>query len=263
MTSFTRATAIHTVDALFNSVWATTKSGKTTYAIGREGVLGHWPLPIFFMNFDHRVHELLPFCEERVREALHIADLVPPSPFMNDAQAKAMLDQTENATREALAVLKSEGTGTFVIDTATALNQLIQRVDLAPIQRQRQAKDQPLYPYDYGDANARFRNYILQIKSVGCNAVMLHHAQQVYDGKGQPTNFFRPQDNSQMDKLTQIQMMLYKQVEQVGEAKIQTFNAKVELCGLNPSLEGMSLPTNLLDYPGLYQLIYGRPSPYV
>jgi hypothetical protein len=264
MSSFTKAASIRATDAIFNSVWATPKSGKTTYVIGRAATgttprIGHWPLPIFVLNYDQGLAELLPFCEEHVREQLFIKDLVATTPFMNADAGRQMMEEAEDATRDALQAIKDAGQGTIAFDTATAHWQLTQLVDLEKIAQQRQAQDKKLYPFDYSAANARWRNFVLQMKSTGCNIVMLHHASEVYDASGKPTGYFRAQDNSQQEKLTQVQMQLTKTKTPDGFEH----NARIELCRLDTSLEGLTLPTATVDYPNLYKLIYKRESPYV
>ena len=264
MSSFTKAASIRATDAIVNSVWATPKAGKTTYVIGRKAIngaprIGHWPLPIFVLNYDQGLAELLPFCEDHVQEQLFIKDLVAQTPFMNADTGRQMMEEAEDATRDALAAIKDAGKGTIAFDTATAHWQLTQLVDLEKIAKQRADQDKKLFPFDYSAANARWRNFVLQMKSTGCNIVMLHHAQEVYDGSGKPTGYYRAQDNSQQEKLTQVQMQLSKVKTPDGF----THQARIELCRLDTSLEGLTLPTNTVDYPNLYKAIYKRESPYV
>lgn len=250
-------------DRLVNSIWGPTKSGKTTHVIGsKRAGLGHYPTPIFYFNYDLSLDELLHDAAVDLDD-LYVIDLVADDINLSASKAAKLLDRSEQAVREAQTIIKAAGQGTIVTDTMTHHWNLVQKVMLDEIKRVREAQNQRVMAMDYGDANARFANFVNVLKGTpGANLVFIHHARDVWDRSG-PTGAIQPHDNNQMDQLVQTQIQLtVREDPQPKRQPIVSYGAVIRFCRNNPLLRGLSYPSGL-DYATLYQLIYERESPYV
>ena len=256
---FRSAASVKTTDRLVVSAWGLPKCGKTTFVVGNEKLgISHWPLPIFILNFDQGLNELLPHMNQDARELTFLLDMVANNPFPTSAQVASGLREAENWIIDALSAIKEYGNGTIAIDTATHYWQWVQAVELHEIEQKRQAQDKKLFPFDYAKANTRFRHFILQMKASGANIVLLHHARQLYDASGQAQDRYIPQDNSQIEALVQVQVNL-KATElrdKAGQITDVLKSGEVQFCRHNDMLRGRSIPN--MDYGELYQLIFER-----
>jgi hypothetical protein len=101
--------------------WGPNKAGKTHFALT-------FPSPIVFLNLDFGVADL----EHKFPETeIYRADF--PVPKLSNISACAdLLSQFDEVLDQSCQDLQANGQGTIVIDTASLLWQLVQKVDLQP-----------------------------------------------------------------------------------------------------------------------------------
>lgn len=256
--AFRPSTESAATDTFFLQVWGLPKTGKSTFALGnRDAGIKPWPTPIYVINLDFGTDELLTRVDPEVREHLFIADVRAESPEMTPQVAATQLTQMYKDIQDALSSIAKAGSGTLVIDTATQLWQVIQKVDLDAIKRVRAEQDKKLFPYDYGDANARYRNFMQYLKDRGANVLLLAHANEVYDARGNPTGDYVPQGNRQNRSLVQGEIMTERTELRLASKPVEhTFTSKVIFMRQNQRIAGA--PIKNLDYPTLYKMTYGK-----
>lgn len=187
--------------------WGLSKEGKSHNALT-------WPQPLYYLNFDQGIEELLSNPE--------FADLEIYQPLDKDTGKSSLYVPSENNPELAKKILREfdkayewalgQQEGTVVIDTATQLNQLAQDVYLDPVAKKRQRAaerqgkdDWQLYPYDYGDANRYMRGMYLKASQYPrMNVLFIHRAREKYDGSGKPMGIFQPQSFTEMASLVQM-----------------------------------------------------------
>ena len=201
------------------SIWGKEKTGKTHFALT-------FPEPIVFLDFDLGLEGVIDkFGDKRIYWKAYTSR----TPELTVADANRMLMEFVDDYQNALNL----GAGTIVVDTATHLWQLIQKVRMDEIKRKREKKGQEVYPFDYADANAYYQNLVNAVKSTKLNLVLLHRAREIYDARGHKTGEFEAQQNNGTPYLVQIVIHLEKRKHE----RVAT----IESCRMYPELEGVSL----------------------
>jgi hypothetical protein len=205
---------------LIAAVWGLPKSGKTHHSLT-------WPQPIYDLNFDVGLEELLTHPEFKDHEVHQVLDqhgrnkLYVPSVF-NLQQSLGIMKEFDGAYEWAL---QNAVGGTVVVDTATQLHQLAQDIDLQrvkDIRRRRMEKkgeeyDETLFPFDYQGVNRRMRG--LHIKATqypGVNVLFVYRAREMYDSGGKPMGRFEPQWFSETASLVQLVVRMEREVERAA-----------------------------------------------
>lgn len=253
MSHFHRADEIDLSDqALHIAAWGTPKSGKTTFAVGSaRSNVAHWPTPIYYLNYDQSLYELLRFVDPDLRKALNVVDLIPSKAVMTEADVARLLEKAEAAALEARTAILGEGRGTIVFDTASAHWKNIQTVELAGAKRNKDGKP---YQYEYGNANRRFASLMAALCGTpNLNLLLLHHAKAVYDAGGKVVpGEFEPIDSPQTEQLFPIVLQVWGREERPGEV---THGVTFNYVRNNESLRGLSMEN--VDYVGIHELLYG------
>lgn len=228
------------------SIWGDSKEGKTHLALT-------FPPPLYFLSLDPGVRELL---WKFPGKPVYISDLEMTE--KNDPVTyQKLLDQF---VTDYVKALLDAGDGTVVVDTATQVWQIVQKVKLHAVAERREAafrvkfKKEPepgeikLYPYDYGDANTfmggLLRRAMLQRTA---NVVFIHRVREKYNESGQPTGVYGPQWFGETPAITQATIRTY--VPQGGKG----FVGQITQCRQNPELRGLEVPN--LDYEALHGLL--------
>lgn len=187
--------------------WGLSKEGKSHNALT-------WPQPLYYLNFDQGVEELLLkpefqdlWIEQPVDPETGKSRLYVPSEN-NPTLARSILSEFDRAYEWAL----SQDEGTVVLDTATQLWQLAQDVFLDPVIKKRARaaekrgeEDYRLFPYDYGDANRYMRGVYLKASQYPrMNVLFIHRAREKYDSKGTALGIYEPQGFGEMSSLVQM-----------------------------------------------------------
>lgn len=161
-------------------LWGATKCWKTTFALG-------WPGPIEFFDFNHGL--------EGVIEDIHRDDIAfhayRKPLFGGHDERKALLDRFRNDYAKAMnAALKRPAAeqGTFVIDTATELDDLAKSVTLEEIRvhkynAKKEPEDFQAQARDYGPRNEFMETVIMApLGAPGLNAVFIHQDADIWEG---------------------------------------------------------------------------------
>lgn len=192
---------------LIAASWGLSKEGKTHNSLT-------WPQPIFHLNFDQGLDELLNKPEFADLEIYQILDgqgrnkLYVPEKF--DLKESLEIMRTfDQAYDWAL----SQGQGTVVVDTGTQLNQLVQDIELVPVKDKRrriaekknQEYDETVYPFDYAGAGRKMRGvYLKAAQSPGVNVLFVHRAREKYDSSGKALGIYEPQWYTETASLVQM-----------------------------------------------------------
>jgi hypothetical protein len=217
---------------LVAAVWGEPKTGKTTFALT-------FPEPIFYFNLDWGLDHHISKNEGR---EIYRADYLSVGPELTEVEAENMLKSFETDYAAALRTGRDKQGGTIVIDTSTQLWQLVSKVFLDDIKKKR--KNQEVYPFDYGNANAYFQNLVNQVKKTPMNMVLIQRAREKWGPTGQPTGSYEIQGNSQVPYLAGVVLHLNK--------KDGKHTGTIDSCWETTAVEGTDLEdptyTSLLTY---------------
>lgn len=255
MTLFTPANALPETRNLRNSVWGLPKTGKTTHYLGDEELgMRSYPLPLFVLDFDLSLVDLLPRASQKTRDNLYRIQLTTTSMFPAPAERERILNLGERAAAEALDTIEAIGQGTIVFDTGTHYWEYLQWSmfgDPSPdAKRQSQLK--------YGPLNARFSNTMTRLWASPADVVLTHHAREVYQG-AEPTGTYRPRDQSSVGGIVQTQIHFWYADKPTPRGLEREYGSTIQFCRTNRLLAGVQMER--LDYPMLYEAIYGTTSP--
>lgn len=241
-------------DRLIVSVWGETKRGKTAFSLS-------FPEPIFYLDFDLQISELLRVRTELLKKAIQRAQyFVPENPTVEEAAIilAGFLDDYQDACE-----IAAKDNGTVVVDTATILNTLVQKVKvgervekrlkvLAQKEKDKKAIDPDLvkvFPYDYSDANALMRALLRRPKLYPTlNAVFIHRAREKWAENGAPTGIYEFHGFNETADIVEatIQMKKNRAGQIVGVIGPNRFNQ---------DMEGMEVPN--LDYETVKDMFLG------
>lgn len=233
------------------TVWGKEKRGKTHFSFT-------FPEPIWLFNFDDNEdgpRDKFPAKEFMVGQSY----AVPPGADLadnRDALARFMEDYNE--------LLQMNPEGTVVFDTATALWQMIQAVEITALREKRESKgdsvkrdkdgDPLIYPYDYAKSNKFIEDIIQGVKKTSMDAVFINRSQSVYDSQGRETDRIKMQGYKHLPFLTNITLHFGYDL-----TKKQHF-VEVESCAEDLSLAGQKFPNTPDDpftYQSVFELLYG------
>lgn len=229
------------------SVFGTRKCGKSTFVVGNKAAgIPSCPQPIYIINLDNSIRELIDKVDEASKAGIYVTTLVPnkPAPLMSDRDWKGLVDKAEQSILYAAQITMAEG-GTLVIDTATQMWEYIRMAELAPIQRKREAEGKRLYQYDYGIANTRMRNLLYMMKPAG-NLVLLHHAQEQFDSNGNSLHTYTYKGFGEVDQIVQTEVQLWVK-EYPGTNRVPEHGGTIIYCRQQDNLRGVVLPNISFD----------------
>ena len=188
-------------------------TGKTLWG------LKTMPTPILHLNFD-RVSDGLLYQKDaegnllipKERQQDIVTIHIGPEQFnkegetsWNELSAGMAREKMEQAIRDYTPALKG---GTFFLDGGAMLNQLVQLVELAKIRRTREGKDQKLFPFDYALVNSYINGLMGSLNRADFNFYITHHLTENWDSTG-PMGTYRPQHNSQVPKIIEIELWFW------------------------------------------------------
>lgn len=230
---------------LILSLFATEKQGKTHFALTA-------PEPIYFMNLDYGVQELLgkpQFKEKHIELANH--DMTEET---DAATYKTLLGAFHRDYTEVLR--DGQDGGTLVVDTGTQLWQMIRVVKLDTVLQERIAvwkkknpsKGEPtdadvrLYAYDYADANMYMAGLVRRaIQQTRMNVIFTHKAKEAYTSDGKATGRFEFQGFGDMPYLVQMTIRLHTKRAVDAKPGDYTMMSTIESCRFDKDLEGLSI----------------------
>lgn len=238
---------------LFTLAWGLPKVGKTTFLVGnKERKIPSWPKPIFMLNYDLGLEELLGQIDKPDRIGVNFVDLVADRAEMDDREAAALVDKSEQALNEAIHVISKEGTGTVSFDTISSHWDVIQLNDVhyrEDVKRNR-SDNKPLR-FEYGPANARYRQNVMGLKQIPhLNCVMFEYAKELYDDNGKPLGRFKPHGQQWTEHMAPYVLHLYTD----GEGKDRKYMGKLTFSRTRPELVGV--PMQNWSYQRLYNLLF-------
>ena len=214
-------------DRLIVAAWGEPKTGKTTFALS-------FPEPIFYLNMDWGLDHHI---ERNAGREIYRADYLSLEPELSEGQAEMMLKSFEHDYAAALKRGRADGKGTIVIDTSTQLWQLVSKVFLDDIKKKR--KNQEVYPFDYGNANAYFQNLVNQVKASPMNMVLIQRAREKYGPNGQPTGNYEIQGNNAVPYLAGVVLHMHKE-----DGK---HFGRIDSCWETTAVEGLDLENPTYD----------------
>lgn len=251
---FTKAVDIQPRNNLFVSVWGQAKTRKTSSYIGNEEYGDpSFPLPIFVLDGDQSLVELLPKASKKTRENLYRVELVTKDLYPSRTDILKLIDRYHLAAEEAVKELDKAGGGTFVLDTATYYWQLLQWAYIGLPEPDVKKASQ----FAYGPLNAEFRNMVTSVKAHNVDIVLVHHAREVFVGK-EGTGTYEPRDNSEVAGLVDTQVHMWYRDKPTPAGNEREYGSTVQFCRTNSMLAGLQLPS--INYTMLYETIYGEPS---
>lgn len=215
--------------------WGAPKAGKSHFALT-------FPSPIVYLNLDFGVADLQwKFPETEVWRA----DFPVPK-LSNIAGCADLLTQLDEVLDQSCRDLQERGGGTVVIDTASLLWQLVQKVDLQPHKEAKASKSNKdpeavkVMQFQYADANLRMSSLLRRV--IPCedvNAVFIHGQSDVYDAGGNPTGAVQAHGWKAVHGVSQFTLQHYRRDGQ--------FFAKFEVCRPNPDLERIEVANPTYD----------------
>lgn len=213
---------------LIVTAWGTPKTGKSHFALT-------FPEPLCYLNLDRSVEDIqYKFKGKDVWRG----DFIIPKGL--DPQACTdLLNLMDEVVDASLPDLNEAG-GTLVIDTATWLWQIVQKVFLQPHKEKKAGKNGDpdevrVMPFQYADANLWMSSLMRRvIPYENVNAVFLHSAHELYNSQGQPSGVLGCHGWKAVHGVSQFTVRLTR--------RDQRFWALYEVCRLDPSLEGLEMP---------------------
>lgn len=210
------------------SVWGMPKDGKTHFSLtGRT--------PIYYMSLDVGIQEILPkFRKKRIK----VADYAMTEE--TDAQVYGPLLQEFHT--DYLTALATPGPGTIVVDTATQLWQIVNKVKLDGVRAERGAGKRgakaQIYPFDYAEANTYMGGLLRRaMQQNEKDVVFIHRAKPTYtDGKA--TGAFEFQGFNETPSIVQATIQIIKREDEDGKLG---WVARIESNRFDPELSGMEL----------------------
>lgn len=234
---FVKADPADAAKRLVLSLWGDAKEGKTHFSLTA-------PPPIWYINLDFGVDELLhKFPGLDVRRAdLEMTEATDASTY------KKLLANFHKDYVEALTM-----GGTVVVDTATQLWQVVQKVKLdAVIEERTEAfyakhKKMPepgeikLFPFDYADANTYMGGLLRRAaQQRKTNVIFINRAKEDWSSQG-PTGTVSFQGFKDTAAIVQMTLKLFTKREGQGDKKTFKVMGKIESCRFDKELEGMEL----------------------
>lgn len=228
---------VKTRDRLFCSGWAGPGEGKTYFCLG-------FPSPIYMYSFEPEgplwalrtaLHNGLiepddVYVDEVIPNALKTGDF----PLIRDTEEEHKIyDYFKDAVDY---VCRTETQGTIAIDTGTTFNQITQEVEMEEIvkKRKRQGKSEP-YKFDFGHANRATKHFIDRLRASSMNLVIVHHAREKYNSKGDATGRFEYQGSGQIVRWVDVHGRIQYKVRE-GEEPDSWMD--IEKCRLDRSKIG-------------------------
>jgi hypothetical protein len=205
------------------SVWGREKCGKTHLALTASEVA-----PVYVFDFDLGVSEIA----SKFKGEIYIKSYGTKPTEQNVTDYEKTLNEFVD---DYTGLLNEITEGVIVIDTGTHLWQLVQKVKMDKIKKKREANGQPVYPFDYADAEHFFASIInfKRLQQIGVNMILTHKAKEQYDKAGHPTGVFVQNCQSQIPYMVSA-------VVQVTKEK-GVFYATIESCRTNPLSEGQKI----------------------
>lgn len=205
-------------------------TGKTLWC------LSTMPTPILHINFDRVSDGLLyqktpkgdlVIPKERQQDIVSIH--LGPEQFnregetsWNELSARMAREKMEQAIRDYAPSLTG---GTFFLDGGAMFNQLVQLVELAQIRRTREGKDQKLFPFDYASVNSYINGLMGSLNRSDFHFYITHHLTENWGSDG-PLGTYRPQHNSQVPKIIEVELHFWCLCSQ----KMDDANGKATVC---------------------------------
>jgi hypothetical protein len=218
------------------SIWGEEKKGKTHVAFT-------FPAPVHVINLDYGyVEPLAKFPDKDIKVASF-----PLGEEYDTETWPGILQDLRDTYHCWLEAMDGDGGGTIVIDTATQLWQLVQKVGLEEVRLKRlatarkkdphaQLADQPIYPYDYASANFLMSGLIRRaFQYPRVNLVLIHRAQEIYEGKD-PSGRMKCHGFGEVPAIVQANVRLFTEVDK--ETGVVTRKLRVDSCRADTSFEG-------------------------
>ena len=229
--------------------WGQEKTGKTTFAFT-------FPDPIYFFNFDigeegvvdERIKGLL----SQGRKVFHAEYVLDPMDGL--AEQRVVYGQFKKDYDEAVSTAPLGAT--IIIDTGTALEQLVRDVTMDEVQESRRGtkSEGRSFQYDYHRRNQEMnRLWTAANARRGVNFVFVHKSSPVYDSGGNRTSQIELQGWSGTLYTVATVLQLYKQPGPTGQA--EQFFGRMNMCRQDSRLVG--LPLENPTYTSITELLWG------
>lgn len=207
--------------------WGPSKVGRSHFALT-------FPGPVVTFDFDLGMKDIA--WKFSGKELLRAEFVVPKTV----EGCRTLLDNFSDALDSACTDLEARGGGTIVIDTVSALWQIVQKVDLQPHKEKKAKPGQDpeavkVMQFQYADANLRISSLLRRV--VPCesvNAVFICGAADIYDAGGNPTGDIGCHGWKGIHGVSQFTLRHFTRDKQ--------FWSRFEVCRPDPSLEGLELP---------------------
>jgi hypothetical protein len=224
------------------SAWGTPKTGKTHFSFG-------FPEPLYLLNFDLG-GEFEPMARYLGKE-IHVTSFHIEEDY-DTLSWNALLTDFCDTYHARIEEAASRG-GTVVIDTATQLWTLIQKVKLDDIKQVRlkklrqkdpdaHAAEVVIHPFDYSDASSKMNGllrYAAQYPAT--NLVLTHWAAPIYVGSDK-TNRIEPQGFNAVPAIVHANIQLFTEGGENASVETPvTPMARITSCRADVRLEGMTL----------------------
>jgi hypothetical protein len=210
------------------SVWGMPKDGKTHFALtGRK--------PVYYHSLDVGIQELLPkFRKQRIK----VADYS----MTEETDVEVYGPLLKSFHEDYLLALRTPGPGTIVVDTATQLWQVINKVKLDGIKKNR--KDGRILPFDYADANTYMGGMLRRaMQQNEKDVIFIGRAKPIYI-KSESTGVFEFQGFNETPSIVQATLQIIKRENEEGQP---FWVARIESNRFDPELNGMELESPTLD----------------
>lgn len=214
---------------LIVSDWGREKSGKTHFALS-------FPEPIYVFDFDRRLDNPARDYPDKQMYRKQYRD-----PTLGTIQDHEKI--YNEFLKDLRTVVKGIGyQGTIVIDTHTAVWQVIQSTYVEKIRQQKLEDGKKFMTFDYALANRHFTEVIETIKdNDSINCVLIGKAQDAYNSQGAPSGEYKPQQNKDVPFL--VDMII--RCERDG-AKYQCV---IEESGCKSAVPGLSMAGLIIEDP--------------
>lgn len=245
---FIKITPDNLPSRLVLSVCGGPKVGKTHFALTATP-------PIRYLNLDFGILELLPKFPDLDIEVAHHNMTDDTNPITFGKLLRAF-------HADYLWALANTPGGTVVVDTATQLWQIIQKINLddkmdarakafrAKNKREPDEGEVRLYQYDYAQANTLMAGMLRRaMQQFTTNVVFIHRTKPVYDARGQATGAIEFQGFGETPAIVQMSVMLRSAKLATPDDNGQGFQvtAKIESCRFDKELEGFDIVNPTFD----------------
>jgi|TARA_R100000049_G_C1943650_1_gene88212 hypothetical protein len=249
-------------DQLFVSFWGLTGLGKTWLACT-------FPKPIYLLSLDmkgpHGVvkrmvkRKLIKPNDIMITEAMKacFGDKIPIAPDYEDTQE--LWGYTKDWV-DGITKAYGDSGGTVVIDTASSMWETCDTAISEPIRLRLERTKKDWQRWDYQHANRGMKGPLEKVTATSLNLVVVSHAKEAYNAKGQPTGKFLYRGFKQIPELADIHFRIG--VEKLGRGEKMTNDDRyilVEKCREDDKLLGAKLydPT----YEDIADLLSGELEP--